>query len=77
MNLPEQPHVVGSYFTIEGQKNGTVESVMVVQTDLELDATHSAFDKVAVDALLKTVADFHQANSNVIGRIRIEPARPR
>src|SRR5215813_10994088 len=48
----ESPNVKGIWTTIEVDEGGT-ETVLIVETDLELNAAHPAFDAAKVDALIE------------------------
>ena len=70
----ENPNVKGIWTTIEVDEEGT-ETVLVVETDLELNAAHPAFDAAKVDALIEAATKSFAASGGTIDRIHLVPIR--
>ena len=70
----ESPNVKGIWTTIEVDEEGT-ETVLVVETDLELNAAHPAFDPAKVDALIEAATKSFAASGGTIDRIHLVPIR--
>ena len=68
----ENPNVKGMWTTIEVDKDG-VETVLVVETDLELNA--AAFDVAKVDALIEAAMKSFAASGGTIDRVHLVPIR--
>jgi hypothetical protein len=70
----ENPNVKNIWTTIEIDKDG-VETVLVVETDLELNAGNPAFDVVKVDALIDAAMKSFPASGGTIDRVHLVPIR--
>jgi hypothetical protein len=70
----ESPNVKGIWTTIEIDEEG-VETVLIVETDLELNAAHAAFDAAKVDALIEAATKSFAASGGTIDRIHLVPIR--
>ena len=68
----ESPNVKGIWTTIEVDEEGT-ETVLVVATDLELNAAHPAFDAAKVDALIEAATRSFAASGGTLDRIHLVP----
>ena len=68
----ESPNVKGIWTTIEVDEEGT-ETVLVVATDLELNAAHPAFDAAKVDALIEAATKSFAASGGTLDRIHLVP----
>ena len=68
----ESPNVKGIWTTIEVDEEGT-ETVLIVETDLELNAAHPAFDVAKVDALIEAATKSFAASGGTFDRIHIVP----
>jgi len=75
MVLTEIAHVIGAHVEIEGQMDGTIEIVVVVDTDLELNMLHPKHDKPAVDKLLGDLYNHIKSNPHHVGKIRLRTMR--
>ena len=75
MALSDIPHVTGASVELEGQPNGTMDVVVVVETDLQLDVRHAQHDKDAVDRLVAAIADHIKSNPHHVGKIRLRTAQ--
>jgi hypothetical protein len=72
----ESPNVKGIWTTIEVDEEGT-ETVLIVETDLELNAAHPAFDAAKVDALIEAATKSFAASGGTFDRIHLVPAAKR
>jgi hypothetical protein len=70
----ENPNVKSIWTTIEVDKDG-VETVLVVETDLELNAGNPAFDVAKVDALIDAAMKSFAASGGTIDRVHLVPVR--
>jgi len=70
----ESPNVKGIWTTIEIDEQG-VETVLIVETDLELNAALPAFDVAKVDALIEAATKSFAASGGTIDRIHLVPIR--
>src|ERR1700741_1626150 len=70
----ESPNVKGIWTTIEVDEQGT-ETVLIVETDLELNAAHPAFDAAKVDALIEAATKSFAASGGTFDRIHLVPPR--
>ena len=70
----ENPNVKGLWTTIEIDEDG-VETVLIVETDLELNAANPAFDAAKVDALIEAATKSFAASGGTIDRIHLVPMR--
>jgi hypothetical protein len=70
----ENPNVKSIWTTIEVDKDG-VETVLVVETDLELNAADPAFDVAKVDALIEAAMNSFAASGGTIDRVHLVPIR--
>jgi len=70
----ESPNVKGMFTTIEIDEDG-VETVLVVETDLELNAANPAFDVAKVDALIDAAMKSFGASGGTVDRIHLVPVR--
>ena len=68
----ESPNVKGIWTTIEVDEEGT-ETVLIVETDLELNAAHPAFDAAKVDALIEAATKSFAASGGTFDRIHLVP----
>ena len=68
----KNPNVKSIRTTIEIDKDG-VETVLVVETDLELNAADPAFDVAKVDALIDAATKSLAASGGTIDRIHLVP----
>ena len=68
------PNVKSMRTTIEIDEDG-VETVLVVETDLELNATAPTFDVAKVDALIEAAVRSFGDSGGTIDRIVLEPVR--
>ncbi len=64
------PHVSLVSFSIEVTPSGT-SNVMVVETDLQLNSMHSAYDDAAVKRLLAAAKEHFTANAAGPAHIRL------
>ena len=72
----ESPNVKGIWTTIEVDEEGT-ETVLIVETDLELNAAHPAFDAAKVDALIEAATKSFAMSGGTFDRIHLVPtAKP-
>jgi hypothetical protein len=71
-DLIDHPHAVSSWQTIRVARGGAITTVVVVETDLVLNATSKDYDKAAVDSLLEAVGKFLESNNHV-DVVNIEP----
>jgi len=70
----ENPNVKGIWTTIEVDEEGT-ETVLIVETDLELNAAHPAFDAPKVDALIAAATKSFGASGGTFDRILLVPTK--
>ena len=70
----ESPNVKGIWTTLQVDEGG-VETVLVVETDLELNAAHPAFDAAKVDALIDAATKSFAASGGTIDRVHLVPIR--
>jgi hypothetical protein len=70
----ESPNVKGIWTTIEIDEEG-IETVLIVETDLELNAAHPAFDAAKVDALIEAATKSFAASGGTFDRIHLVPFR--
>jgi hypothetical protein len=75
MALLDIPHVTGAHTEMEGLPDGSMDIVVVVETDLELDVLHPKHDKTKVDKLLGALAEHIQSNPHHIGKLRLTTVR--
>jgi hypothetical protein len=68
----DSPNVKGIWATIEVDEEGT-ETVLIVETDLELNAAHPAFDADKVDALIEAATKSFAASGGTFDRIHLVP----
>lgn len=68
----ESPNVKGIWTTIEVDEEGT-ETVLIVETDLELNAAHPAFNAAKVDALIEAATKSFAASGGTFDRIHLVP----
>ena len=68
----ESPNVKGIWTTIEVDEEGT-ETVLIVETDLELNAALPAFDAAKVDALIEAATKSFAASGGTFDRIHLVP----
>jgi hypothetical protein len=68
----ESPNVKGIWTTIEVDEDGT-ETVLIVETDLELNAADPAFDAAKVDALIEAATKSFAASGGTFDRIHLVP----
>jgi hypothetical protein len=72
MTIEGRPNVKGIWTTIEVDEEGT-ETVLIVETDLELNTAHPAFDPAKVDALIEAATKSFAASGGTFDRIHIVP----
>lgn len=70
----ENPNVKSFWTTIEIDEDGA-ETVLIVETDLELNAADPAFDVAKVDALIEAATKSFAASGGTIDRIHLVPIR--
>ena len=70
----ESPNVRAMWTTIEIDEEG-VETVLMVETDLELNAGHPGFDAAKVDALIEAATKSFASSGGTIDRIHLVPIR--
>ena len=70
----DSPNVKGIWTTIEVDEEG-VETVLIVETDLELNAAHPAFDAVNVDALIEAATKSFATSGGTVDRIHLVPIK--
>ena len=70
----DSPNVKGIWTTIEIDEEGT-ETVLIVETDLELNAAHPAFDAAKVDALIEAATKSFAASGGTFDRIHLVPLK--
>jgi hypothetical protein len=70
----DNPNVKNIWTTIEIDKDG-VETVLVVETDLELNAGNPGFDALKVDALIDAAMKSFPASGGTIDRVHLVPVR--
>jgi histidinol phosphatase-like enzyme len=68
----DSPNVKGIWATIEVDEEGT-ETVLIVETDLELNAAHPAFNAAKVDALIEAATKSFAASGGTFDRIHLVP----
>jgi hypothetical protein len=73
--LIDIPNIVDIWTEMEGKPDGSMDAVVVVVTDLELDALHPQHDKAKVDALIEALGSHMQRNPNHIDKIRLTTRR--
>jgi|GEM_PF-7029704 len=57
MSLSQTKHVTSVRRTIEVSKDGGVETILEVSTDLELDATKEGFDSSSLDDIVDALVE--------------------
>ncbi len=62
------------WFTIEGSANG-LKNVVVVETNLHVDARHPDYDDQAMTSLIEAVQRFLAQNKGSVDEMRIVPVR--
>ncbi len=67
-------HAKSVWFTIEGSAND-LKSVVVVETNLHVDARHPDYDDQAMTSLLEAVQRFLAQNKDHVDEMRIVPVR--
>ncbi len=70
------PHVRSASSSIETDKDGFLQRVLTVETDLHLNAQHPEHDKAAVDALLGELQSKMGADTYDRGLLREEARNP-
>jgi len=70
----ENPNVKSFWTTIEIDEDG-VETVLIVETDLELNAADPAFDVAKVDALIEAATKSFATSGGTFDRIHLVPIR--
>ena len=75
MTLEEIPNVLSALPEIEAAPDGAVTMIVVVETDLEIDATHPKYHKAAVDNLLQNLYNFSRSNPHHAQTIRVRTRR--
>jgi hypothetical protein len=63
------------WVTIEGDDTGVLQTVMVVETDLQTDMRGPDYDAAKIQSLVEAAQDYMVENS-YITRMRITPIRP-
>lgn len=72
--MVENPNVKSFWTTIEIDEDGA-ETVLIVETDLELNAADPAFDVAKVDALIEAATKSFAASGGTVDRIHLVPIR--
>lgn len=72
----ENPNVKSFWTTIEIDEDG-VETVLIVETDLQLNAADPAFDVAKVDALIEAATKSFAASGGMVDRIHLVPSQGR
>ncbi len=67
-------HAKQVWFTIEGSANG-LKNVVVVETNLHVDARHPDYDDQAMTSLIEAVQRFLAQNKSSVDEMRIAPIR--
>lgn len=67
-------HAKNVWFTIEGSANG-LKNVVVVETNLRVDARHPDYDDQAMTSLIEAVQRFLAENKGHADEMRIVPVR--
>jgi hypothetical protein len=67
-------HAKHVWFTIEGNTND-LRNVVVVETNLHVDAMHPDYDDQAMTSLLEAVQHFLAQNKGRVDEMRIVPVR--
>ena len=70
----ESPNVKAMWTTLEIDEEG-VETVLMVETDLELNAGHPGFDAAKVDALIEAATKSFASSGGTIDRIHLVPIK--
>ena len=70
----KNPNVKSITTTMEIDEDG-VETVLVVETDLELNVADPAFDVAKVDALIDAATKSFAASGGTIDRVHLVPVR--
>ncbi len=70
----KHPHVALVSLSVEVGPSGTIH-VMVIETDLHLNARHPAYDAKAVKQLLDKARAYLAGNANRISHIRLTSSR--
>jgi len=71
VKLAEHPNVELITGEIEAGPKDTVETVIVVYTDLELDGLSPRYQKDKVDSLIEAAHQHMKANPNAADKVRI------
>ena len=70
----ESPNVKAMWTALEIDEEG-VETVLMVETDLELNAGHPGFDAAKVDALIEAATKSFASSGGTIDRIHLVPIK--
>ena len=74
MALMDIPHVLHAHVEMECQTDGSVEAIVVVETDLELDASRPNYNKATVEKLLADLSNQIMGNPQHAGKVRVRTA---
>jgi hypothetical protein len=69
MALMDVPHVTGAQTEMEMRQDGSVDIIVVVETDLELDVLHPKHDKVEVASLVQALSCHMISNPYHAGKL--------
>ena len=67
-------HAKNVWFTIEGNADG-LKTVVIVETNLNVDSLHPDYDDQAMTSLLEAVQRFLTQNKDRVDEMRIVPVR--
>lgn len=74
MALRDLPHVTGTHTEIEMQQDGSIDVVIVVETELELSALHPKHEKTKVDSLVRALSSHLISHPHYGGKLRLKTA---
>jgi hypothetical protein len=72
MTLMDLPHVTGTHTEIEMQRDGSVDVVVVVETELELGPLHPKHEKTKVDSLVQALSSHLISDPHRLRRLRLK-----
>jgi hypothetical protein len=67
------PHVVRTWFEHSQKRDGTIEHVAVIETDLQTDALQDDYDTSELDDLLTRATEWFGQNQRTIDVVRVVP----
>lgn len=76
MRLVDHPSAKHITAEVETLPDGTVDTVLVVYTDLSLDPLSPGHDKAKLDDLVRAAHDHMDQNRHVLGKVRIRTVGP-